>query len=65
MAESTRFWGMVPTILKMSKDPNKLLHRAISWLDRAEDFQGHGNISKACAAECCENPFTRPVLGVW
>nr|XP_012615862.1 uncharacterized protein LOC105868985 [Microcebus murinus] len=37
----------------------------ISWLDMAEDFQCHGNISDACLAECYESHFTSPVLGVW
>ena len=37
----------------------------ITWLDLVKDFQCHGNISKTCVAECYENHFTRPVLGVW
>ncbi|XP_053751615.1 uncharacterized protein LOC109276369 [Panthera pardus] len=37
----------------------------ITWLRLFRDFQCHGNISKVCLAECYENHFTRPVLGVW
>lgn len=37
----------------------------ISWFDLVKDFQCHGNISKACVAECYENHFTSPILGVW
>lgn len=36
-----------------------------TWLHLDQDFQCHGNISKACLAECYEKHFTRPVLGVW
>ncbi|XP_005637257.1 gap junction beta-6 protein-like isoform X1 [Canis lupus familiaris] len=35
------------------------------WFDLVQDFQCHGNLSKACLAECYENHFTRPVFGVW
>lgn len=83
MADNIRFQGVVPAILKMSKDPtNFYIGRTlwfsftflyisvvyvvqISWLDLAKDFQCHGNISKACLAECYENHFTRPIVGVW
>lgn len=37
----------------------------ITWLDLVKDFQCHGNISQACVAECYENHFTSPILGVW
>lgn len=39
----------------------------MTWLDLVKDFQRHRNISKTCVAECCENHFTRPLLGfgVW
>lgn len=37
----------------------------ITWLDLVKDFQCHGNISKACLAECYDSHFTRPILGVW
>lgn len=83
MADSTRFWGIVPTIMQISKDPtNFYIGRTLwlsltflyisvvyvvqfTWFDLAKDFQCHGNISKACLAECYENHFIRPVLGVW
>ncbi|VCW78725.1 unnamed protein product [Gulo gulo] len=83
MVESTKFWGMAPIILKMSKDPtNFYIGRALwfsitflyisvvyvvqnTWLYLDVDFQCHGNISKTCLAECYENHFTRPVVGVW
>ncbi|XP_036093747.1 uncharacterized protein LOC118613845 isoform X2 [Rousettus aegyptiacus] len=83
MAYSTRVWGIVPTIMQISKDPtNFYIGRSlwlsltfiyvsvvyvvqITWYDLAKDFQCHGNISKACLAECYETHFIRPVLGVW
>lgn len=37
----------------------------ITWFDLVKEFQCHGNISKACVAECYENHFTSPILGVW
>nr|KAF6452843.1 hypothetical protein HJG59_008177 [Molossus molossus] len=37
----------------------------ITWSDLVKDFQCHGDISKACLAECYEYHFTRPILGVW
>ncbi|CAK6443723.1 unnamed protein product [Pipistrellus nathusii] len=37
----------------------------ITWFDLDKDFQCHGNISEACVAECYENHFTSPILGVW
>lgn len=37
----------------------------ITWLCLVKDFQCHGNISEVCLAECYENHFARPVLGVW
>lgn len=37
----------------------------ITWFDLVKDFQCHGNISKACVAECYESHFTSSILGVW
>ncbi|KAG3292458.1 hypothetical protein H1C71_013804 [Ictidomys tridecemlineatus] len=83
MADKTKLWGVVPTILEMSKDPtNFYIGRTLwfsvtfiyvsvvhivkmSWIYVETDFQCHGNISDACLAECYEDHFTKPILGVW
>ncbi|XP_054552439.1 uncharacterized protein LOC119247746 [Talpa occidentalis] len=83
MADKTKFWGVVPTILKMSKDPtNFYIGRTLwfsviflyfsvvyvvqtTWTDVVKRFQCHGDISALCLAQCYEDHFNRPVLGVW
>ncbi|XP_037059363.1 uncharacterized protein LOC119087562 [Peromyscus leucopus] len=37
----------------------------VPWLSRKSDFQCHGNISDACVAECYNQHFSMPMIGVW